>query len=67
MALTKDEKLAILGQRSISAGRSPIDEFKLEPLPDQVLKAFPTLADWEKRNNARLNEFVSKMNTVIPI
>lgn len=66
MPLTKAQKLARLGQRSVPSGRNPIEPVALDPLPAEIVRAFPTLRDWEKRNNARLANFVEKMNTTIP-
>lgn len=66
MPLSKGDKLQRLTQRSVPGGRQPIEPLTLEPLPNDILKAFPAMALWHQRNNARIAEFVSKMNTVVP-
>ena len=66
MPLDKAEKLSRLEQRSVAPGRAPIESLSLEPLPAEIIRAFPAMRDWEKRCNARLSDFVTKMNTVVP-
>ena len=62
----KADKLAALEQRSAPAGRLPIEAPALEPLPAEVLRAFPSMREWHKRCNARFSQFTAKMNTVVP-
>lgn len=66
MPLTKAQKLERLTQRSVPAGRQPIDQLQLEPLPKEIVKAFPAMMEWHRKQNAKLKEFTDKMNTVIP-
>ena len=49
--------------RTDTQGRLPVQGFVLEPLPQEIVKAFPKMADWEKRCNARIAEYVTKLNT----
>lgn len=62
MAAANDAKG--LKNRSEGAANLPIPALLLEPLPPELVRAFPAMADWEKRNNARIAEWVSKQNTI---
>ncbi len=42
---------------------SPVETFLMEPLPPKVLKAFPELEAWHKRENDRRVEFIKRLNT----
>jgi len=53
-----------LKNRSESVANLPIPALMLEPLPPELVRAFPAMGEWEKRNNARLGEWINKQNTV---
>lgn len=57
------KELQDLGRRSESVGSLPIPALSLEPLPPEIVRAFPQMKDWEKRCNARLADWISKQNT----
>lgn len=52
-----------LGNRSESVGALPIPALTLEPLPPELVRAFPAMKDWEKRTNSKLADWISKQNT----
>lgn len=60
-------ELKRLANRSEEGGRQPIESFSLSELPPEIVRAFPSLVEWRKENNRRLQEFVKKMNVVIPV
>lgn len=53
-----------LKNRSEGVANLPIPALALEPLPPELIRAFPAMAEWEKRNNARIAEWVGKQNTI---
>lgn len=53
-----------LKNRSESVVNLPIPALVLEPLPPELVRAFPAMGEWEKRNNARLGDWINKQNTV---
>lgn len=61
--MPSDPELARFAHRNEAAGRGPIEDFVMEPLPPNITRAFPELKDWEKRENARRAEFVKRLNT----
>lgn len=66
MPLTKEQKLERLLGRSSAVGRTAIEAFELEPLPPEIVRAFPTMEAWRERTNERLKTFVNQLNTVVP-
>lgn len=50
-------------RRTETQGVLPVVPFTLEPLPDELTRAFPRMKDWESRTNARIAEYVTKLNT----
>lgn len=56
-------ELARLKNRADSSGQLPNPPLQLEPLPPEITKAFPTMKDWEKRNQQRFNDWIAKQNT----
>jgi len=62
MAVTNDAKS--LKNRSEGTASLPIPVLALEPLPPELVRAFPAMGEWEKRNNARIAEWISKQNTI---
>lgn len=62
MADPKDVESA--KRRTDTVGRVPVDGFSLEPLPEEIVRAFPKMKEWEARTNARIAEYVRKVNTV---
>lgn len=62
--MASDKDLASAQRRNEEQSRLPVEGFILEPLPPEVTRAFPKMAEWEKRCNARFAEFARKLNTV---
>lgn len=50
-------------RRTETQGRLPVEGFTVDPLPAEIIRAFPTMKDWENRTNARIAEYVKKLNT----
>lgn len=57
------EELARWSGRNQSAERGPVEEFVMEPLPATIVRAFPEMKEWEKKENERRVEFVKRLNT----
>lgn len=55
-----------LGNRNPPSSRTPIEPLALEPLPMEITRAFPKMGEWEKKSNARIAEWVRRLNTVVP-
>ncbi len=40
----------------------------MEPLPPTIVRAFPEMKEWEKKENERRIEFVKRLNTTaVPV
>ena len=52
-----------MANRVESGGALPNPPLQLEPLPPEIVKAFPSMKDWEKRNQQRFSEWIAKQNT----
>lgn len=55
--------IAKLKNISDSGGNLPNPPLTLPSLPPEIVKAFPSMAEWEKQANAQLAEWVQKTNT----
>lgn len=53
-----------LKNRSEGTVSLPTPALMLEPLPPELIRAFPAMAEWEKRNNARIADWIGKQNTI---
>lgn len=56
-------ELERMQNRVDSSGQLPNPPLQLEPLPPELIKAFPAMRDWEKRNQQRFNDWIAKSNT----
>ncbi len=56
-------ELKRLENRVDSSGQLPNPPLQLEPLPPELIKAFPAMKDWENRNNRRISDWIAKQNT----
>lgn len=50
--------------RTETQGRLPVLAFSLEPLPPEIVRAFPMMKQWEAGCNKRIADYVSKLNTI---
>ena len=55
---TSEEKIA---NRSTIQG-PPAPAFELDPMPAEVVRAFPKLAEWQRAQNQRFKEYSLKLN-----
>lgn len=62
--MASDKDLQSAQRRTDEQGRIPLEGFSLEPLPPEIVRAFPKMGEWEKRTNARIAEWNRKLNTV---
>jgi len=63
--MASDKDIAMLANRSDTTGRLPAPPLTLEPLPPEILKAFPSMEAWYRRNNDRLAQWVKSTNTAL--
>lgn len=67
MTDAEKKRLRLLEHRSEAAGRGPIQGFELSPLPPKIAKIDPEMAArWVGENNARIKDYVLKLNTTLP-
>lgn len=56
----------ILKLKNISTAQSPpVPGFELEPLPVEIIRAFPKMEDWRKKQNKRFADYTLKVNTTL--
>lgn len=60
----KERELRNLNNRSGEAS-VPIPDFQFDPLPPEMVKAFPSMEGWLKRQNSRVAEHWKKMNVIL--
>lgn len=63
--MATENEIRSLSNRSDASGSLPTPPMELEPLPKEIVKAFPAMAEWHKRNNEKLAEWVKKTNTAL--
>lgn len=62
--MASESDLQSAKRRTDEQARTPVEGFSLEPLPPEIIKAFPKMDEWQKRCNARIAEWNRKLNTV---
>jgi hypothetical protein len=67
MATPEEQKARELRDLNNRSGEAalPIPDFQFESFPPEILKAFPSMEGWLRRQNGRIAEHWKKMNVIL--